>query len=65
MSRGYHWQVTTQTQSSPPLYFNHGGCSFTTSSTLDAVVRQLRLEQALGNSVADLESIDVFTLVPH
>ena len=46
--------MTTQTQSSPPLYFNHGGCSFTTSSTLDAVVRQLRLEQALGNSVADL-----------
>ncbi|WP_291935190.1 aminotransferase class V-fold PLP-dependent enzyme [Limnohabitans sp.] len=52
--RDYHEQVTTQTQSSPPLYFNHGGCSFTTSSTLDAVVRQLRLEQALGNSVADL-----------
>lgn len=52
--RDYHGQVTIQTQSSPPLYFNHGGCSFITTSTLDAVVRQLRLEQALGNSVADL-----------
>lgn len=66
MSRDYHWQVTTQTQSSPSLYFNHGGCSFTTSSTLDAVVRQLRLEQALGNSVADLttsaERSHVYTL---
>ncbi len=56
MSRDYHGQVTTQTRPSPPLYFNHGGCSFTTTSTLDAVVKQLRLEQSLGNSVADLTS---------
>lgn len=66
MDRDYHGQVTTQTQSSPSPYFNHGGCSFTTSSTLDAVVRQLRLEQALGNSVADLttsaERCHVYTL---
>ena len=54
MSRDYHGQVTIQTQSSPPLYLNHAGCSFTTTSTLDAVVKQLRLEQALGNSVVDL-----------
>jgi cysteine desulfurase/selenocysteine lyase len=66
MSRDYHGQVTTQTRPSPPLYFNHGGCSFTTTSTLDAVVKQLRLEQALGNSVADLttsaDRSDVYTL---
>lgn len=54
--RDYHGYVTAQTQSSPPLYFNHGGCSFITASTLDAVVKQLRLEQALGNSVADVMS---------
>ncbi len=66
MDREYHGQVTTQTQSSPSPYFNHGGCSLTTSSTLDAVVRQLRLEHALGNSVADLttsaERSHVYTL---
>jgi cysteine desulfurase / selenocysteine lyase len=56
MSSDHHGQVTTQTRPRPPLYFNHGGCSFTTTSTLDAVVKQLRLEQALGNSVADLTS---------
>lgn len=55
VSRDYHGQVTTQTRTSPPLYFNHAGGSFTTTSTLDAVVKQLRLEQALGNSVVDLE----------
>lgn len=54
MCFGYHGQVTTQIKTGPQLYFNHGGCSFTTASTLDAVVQQLTLEQEMGNAVADL-----------
>jgi selenocysteine lyase/cysteine desulfurase len=56
MGNGYDGQVTMQFKTNPQCYFNHGGCSFITTSTLDAVVRQLRLEQALGNSVADLKT---------
>ncbi len=54
MGNGYDEQVTMQFKTNPQFYFNHGGCSFITTSTLDAVVKQLSLEQALGNSVADL-----------
>lgn len=38
----------------PACYFNHAGCSFVTTATLDAVVAQLGLEQRAGNAVADL-----------
>lgn len=43
-----------QIKTTPQLYFNHGGCSLTTTSTLDAVVKQLRFEQEMGNAVANL-----------
>ena len=45
--------MTAQIKTHPQFYFNHASCSFTTASTLDAAVNQLRLEQQLGNAVAD------------
>lgn len=56
MGNGYDGQVTMQFKTNPQCYFNHGGCSFITTSTLDAVVKQLRHEQEMGNAVADLMS---------
>lgn len=54
MGNGYDGQVTMQFKTNPQCYFNNGGCSFITTSTLDAMVKQLRLEQEMGNVVADL-----------
>lgn len=45
--------MTAQIKTYPQFYFNHASCSFTTASTSDATVNQLRLEQHLGNAVAD------------
>ena len=40
----------------PVGYFNHGGCSFVTPQTLDAVTTHLGLEHRLGNAMADLRT---------
>ena len=45
--------MTAQIKSNPRCYFNHASCSFTTALTLNASVNQLRLEQQMGNAVAD------------
>jgi hypothetical protein len=38
MGNGYDGQVTMQFKTNPQCYFNHGSCSFITTSTLDAMV---------------------------
>jgi cysteine desulfurase/selenocysteine lyase len=41
-------------KTTPECYLNHGGCSFVTPQTLDAVTTHLGLEHRLGNAMADL-----------
>jgi cysteine desulfurase / selenocysteine lyase len=50
----YDERVKNLLDSTPECYFNHGGCSFVTPQTLDAVTTHLGLEHRLGNAMADL-----------
>lgn len=63
----HHGQIITLIKAPPTLYFNHAGCSFTSTPTLAAMIEQLKLEQTLGNAVADSMSAvdrrDLYKLV--
>lgn len=54
MCSEYDDRVKNFLETTPGCYFNHGGCSFVSPKTLDAVTTHLGLEQRLGNAIADL-----------
>jgi selenocysteine lyase/cysteine desulfurase len=54
MCSDYDDRVKNLLETTPRCYFNHGGCSFVTPQTLDALTTHLGLEHRLGNAMADL-----------